>query len=68
MTRWHIGGLNMSDEDCSRFNCNQMTFEESLKVTGFIIRKSVRNIILLFQVILQSYMRQYKEDVYCLKP
>lgn len=45
MTGWYIGGLNMSNEGWSRFICNQMTFEESLKVTGFIIRISVRNII-----------------------
>lgn len=68
MTRWYFGGLNMSDEGCSRFNCNAMTFVESLKVTGFIIRISVRNVIFSFQVILQSHIWQYKEeDVYHLK-
>lgn len=58
----------MSDEGCSRFNCNAMTFVESLAVTSFIIRISVRNVIFSFQVILQSHMWQYKEeDVYHLK-
>lgn len=50
MTRWYFRGLNMSDEGCSTFSCNPMTFEESLEVTGFIIRISVRNIISLFKL------------------